>query len=389
MSVLELRAAPVAASAHRRRNRWPWFIAVGAFMIVIAPVVLFAGAGNPPCQLTPAGASNPEGPAPGGMFTSPLQLQPDHWYHVGATEYGGPGDPTSGSWGASGAYLPSEPNSFAELSVLDSNPANTGMFTFRDANALNNLAYGTALRVASGNRQRVLYKRDVGYGQGPGQSIPYRLDVWWESAGSLGISKTPVEIELAPASGAGALLGQLPSAFAPSAGAAGGCAVTAGPLPLTPGRQAKILPSGLAAAPENAPAAVKRAIAAGNELISKPYVWGGGHGQPLTQLASGYDCSGATSYILHSAGFFGLYAEDSTQLETYGQAGAGGWITVYANSGHVFIDVAGAVMNTAWYAPVQPTNPSSGPRWQPASTIAAQYAGDQYGGFVQRHPQGL
>jgi hypothetical protein len=62
---------------------------------------------------------------------------------------------------------------------------------------------------------------------------------------------------------------------------------------------------------------------------------------------------------------------------------------VYANSGHAFIDVAGVVMNTAWYAPVQPTTPSSGPRWQPASTIAAQYAGDQYGGFVQRHPQGL
>ena len=43
-------------------------------------------------------------------------------------------------------------------------------------------------------------------------------------------------------------------------------------------------------------------------------------------------------------------------------------------------------MNTAWYAPVNPTVPDSGPRWQPASTIPAQYAGDQYGGFVQRHP---
>ena len=86
---------------------------------------------------------------------------------------------------------------------------------------------------------------------------------------------------------------------------------------------------------------------------------------------------------------FGTYAEDSTQLESYGQPGPGPWITVYANSGHAFIAVAGIVMNTAWYAPVNPTVPDSGPRWQPASTIPAQYAGDQYGGFVQRHPEGL
>jgi hypothetical protein len=134
---------------------------------------------------------------------------------------------------------------------------------------------------------------------------------------------------------------------------------------------------------------VKLAIAAGNQLISKPYIWGGGHGTPLSQLDSGYDCSGATSYVLHGAGALGLYAEDSTGLESFGQAGPGAWITVYANSGHAFIAVAGIVMNTAWYAPVNPSIPDSGPRWQPASTIPAQYAGDRYGGFVQRHPQGL
>ena len=36
--------------------------------------------------------------------------------------------------------------------------------------------------------------------------------------------------------------------------------------------------------------------------------------------------------------------------------------------------------------------PGSGPRWQPASIIPAQYAGDEAagnGGFVQRHPAGL
>lgn len=137
---------------------------------------------------------------------------------------------------------------------------------------------------------------------------------------------------------------------------------------------------------------MKLAIAAGNQLIAKPYIYGGGHGRPLTQLDAGYDCSGSTSYVLHGAGIFGDYAEDSAGLESYGQAGAGHWITLYTNSAHVFINVAGIVLDTAWYAPVQPTTPGSGPRWQPASIIPAQYAGDQAagnGGFIQRHPAGL
>ncbi len=49
--------------------------------------------------------------------------------------------------------------------------------------------------------------------------------------------------------------------------------------------------------------------------------------------------------------------------------------------------VAGIVMNTAWYAAVQPTNPRTGPRWQAASTIPQRIAGDQFGGFVERHPK--
>lgn len=96
--------------------------------------------------------------------------------------------------------------------------------------------------------------------------------------------------------------------------------------------------------------------------------------------------------MLHAAGALGDYAQDSTGLESYGQVGPGQWITVYANSAHAFIAVAGIVLDTAWYAPVQPTTPGSGPRWQPASIIAAQYAGDTtagHGGFVQRHPAGL
>jgi hypothetical protein len=168
------------------------------------------------------------------------------------------------------------------------------------------------------------------------------------------------------------------------------CAAAAGvPVQTTEGQSAQILPGGTAAAPTDAPAAVKAAIAAGNELIDKPYLYGGGHSQPLSSVASAYDCSSSVSFVLHGAGVFGNWPEDSTQLESYGQAGPGRWITVYANAGHAFVAVAGIVLDTAWYSPVQPTEPNSGPRWQPASIVAPQYADDPYGAFVQRHPAGL
>lgn len=184
-------------------------------------------------------------------------------------------------------------------------------------------------------------------------------------------------------SATGAPVSALPTAFATSASA---CGV---PVSFTSAETAQILPGGTAAAPAGAPASVQQAIAAGNALIDKPYLYGGGHGQPLTTLADAYDCSSSTSFVLYGAGVFGSWPEGSAALESYGQPGTGTWITVYANSGHAFVEVAGIVLDTAWYAPVQPTTPDSGPRWQPASIIANQYAHDIYGGFVARHPKGL
>ncbi len=375
-------STPVVASVAvrelpRRRRLWWWAAALAA-VVLILPVVLIAGAGNPPCTAGGSALAPVTSPAGPGMFAQPLHLAPGRWYRVGATEY-------SGLRGSSGALLSAAPDSFAELSLLDHNPYPD--FTFADANALGNLPYGAALRVEAGGRQAVLVKRDIGYGQGPGQTLPYRLDIYAPAAARLGVSKTPVQIALAPSTGTGALLDQL-LASTPDSGsdcAATGTAAT----PITPGENATILADGRAAIPQQAPAAVKLAIAAGNRIIDRPYLYGGGHGTPLSELAGAYDCSGATSYLLHAAGLFGDSAETSGQLETFGAAGPGRWITVYANSGHVFIDVAGVVMNTAWYAPVIPRVPDSGPRWQPASSIAAQYAGDLYGGFVQRHPRGL
>jgi 3D (Asp-Asp-Asp) domain-containing protein len=243
--------------------------------------------------------------------------------------------------------------------------------------------------------RHVFYAGDTG-----GAIIGRHVDIYdWEGrAAQDAWGLRHVTVTPAPTPGTGSLLGEItPTAAATqptseNTNGTAGCSTTGGPLTLTPGQTAKILAGGLAAAPQDAPRAVKLAIAAGNELIDKPYIWGGGHGQPFTEVAAGYDCSGSTSFVLHGAGVFDDYAEDSTELESYGQAGPGRWITVYANSAHAFIDVAGIVLDTAWYAPVQPTNPGSGPRWQPASIIPAQYAGDEadgHGGFVQRHPAGL
>ena len=156
---------------------------IAAFLVVSLPVLvaaavvgLFAheaevacrGAGAAGVVDTPAGG----GSIAAGLYAAPLELRPGHWYEVGATDYGGPGDSTSGDYGSipnpGESYLPAHPESFAELSVLDSNPANGGALTFADADALDNLPYLTELRVLHEGREAILAKRDVGYGQGPG-----------------------------------------------------------------------------------------------------------------------------------------------------------------------------------------------------------------------------
>lgn len=128
--------------------------------------------------------------------------------------------------------------------------------------------------------------------------------------------------------------------------------------------------NGKAYAPKSAPKAVKRAIAAGNRLQNKPYKWGGGH-RRLND--SGYDCSGAVSYVLREAGL--LRGQMVSQgFFNYGQKGPGKWITVYVRKGHVFIVVAGLRLDTGG-------GRRSGPRWKPESRSAK--------GHAMRHPREL
>jgi peptidoglycan hydrolase-like protein with peptidoglycan-binding domain len=148
-----------------------------------------------------------------------------------------------------------------------------------------------------------------------------------------------------------------------------------------PATNARINADGTATAPAGAPTVVQEVIAAANRIIHKPYVYGGGHG---SWNDSGYDCSGAVSFALHGANLLSS-PEDSSSLESYGSPGPGHWITIYANSGHAWIVVAGRAFDTADFG--GPNIPAgSGPRWR---TNPTGNLNDGTGRYIVRHPAGL
>ncbi|MGH2903214.1 MAG: peptidoglycan-binding protein [Solirubrobacteraceae bacterium] len=116
---------------------------------------------------------------------------------------------------------------------------------------------------------------------------------------------------------------------------------------------------------------VARVIAAADEIATRPYVYGGGHGSFESE---GYDCSGSVSYALHGGGLLSS-PEDSSGLESYGEAGPGRYITIYANAEHAYMTIDGRRYDTVALQ-------EDGSRW-------ADSAGDDGGGFVERHPDGL
>lgn len=138
-------------------------------------------------------------------------------------------------------------------------------------------------------------------------------------------------------------------------------------------RSVNLKSNGKASAPLFAPRKVKRAVAAANRLVDKPYKYGGGHAQ-LNDW--GYDCSGATSYVLREAGL--LQGQmTSNGFFNYGKKGKGDWITVYVRSGHVFLVIGGLRFDTGGTG----GNGESGPRWKPESR--------RVDGHAMRHPRGL
>ena len=143
--------------------------------------------------------------------------------------------------------------------------------------------------------------------------------------------------------------------------------------PTVPGSVARLLGK-VAAAPQNAPLMVKRAIWAANQLHKKPYRYGGGH---KSFIDSAYDCSGTVSYALAGAGVIKT-PMSSTEFRNFGQSGRGKWITVYARNGHTFAVIAGLRLDTT---PFVTGREKWAPGWQPTFRAPS--------GFEARHPVGL
>ncbi len=127
---------------------------------------------------------------------------------------------------------------------------------------------------------------------------------------------------------------------------------------------------GLAQPGPGAPAAVAKVMAAGNAIAGLPYLYGGGH---ASFKASAYDCSGSISYALAAAGLVSSPMA-SGPFMSWGQAGPGKHITVYANPGHAFMVVDGWRFDTSALR-------GGGTRWTRETRSTA--------GFVARHPPGL
>ena len=151
----------------------------------------------------------------------------------------------------------------------------------------------------------------------------------------------------------------------------GGVAYVAPPAnQVVPGGRGRVTADGFAIPPASAPRAVKDAVAAGNRIAKTPYKWGGGH---RSWTDTGYDCSGSVSYSLHGAGLLDSPLV-SGDFAHWGASGGGSWITIYANSEHVYMVVAHMRFDTS-------ARSRTGSRW------TTEHRSSE--GFTATHPSGL
>jgi peptidoglycan hydrolase-like protein with peptidoglycan-binding domain len=164
---------------------------------------------------------------------------------------------------------------------------------------------------------------------------------------------------------------QSTDATATSAGTVGSGGATVADTPTSsPLGNGALNGDGTATPPAGAPAVIQGIFAAANKIASDPYVYGGGH-QSFND--TGYDCSGSVSYALHGGGLLSS-PEDSSELESYGSPGPGRWITIYANSGHTYVVIAGLRFDTA------AQSSTGGSRWTDQMRSSS--------GYVVVHPTG-
>jgi cell wall-associated NlpC family hydrolase len=139
--------------------------------------------------------------------------------------------------------------------------------------------------------------------------------------------------------------------------------------PVTGGRS--VGGNGTIPIPANVPEVVQKVVAGANAIADFPYVFGGGH---ASFVDNAYDCSGSVSYALAAGGLLNA-PQTSGELESWGAAGPGRFITVYANAGHTYMYVNGILYDTAGRSGVYAS------RWLVSPVDNA--------GFVARHWPGL
>ncbi len=120
------------------------------------------------------------------------------------------------------------------------------------------------------------------------------------------------------------------------------------------------------------PPVIHQLVYYANQLVDKPYKWGGGHQQLFD---TGFDCSGSISYVLYRTGLL-VRPLNSKSFAGYGQAGAGRYVSLFVKPGnHVFLSICGLRFDTSG------TQTGEGPRWRATARGTS--------GFVNRHPPGL
>jgi ABC-type lipoprotein export system ATPase subunit len=123
--------------------------------------------------------------------------------------------------------------------------------------------------------------------------------------------------------------------------------------------------------PGSVPEVVQKVIAGANEIADFPDVTGSGH---TSFVDDAYDSSGSVSYALAAGGLLNA-PETSSELESWGVAGPGRYITVYANAASAYMYVDGSLYDTAGRSGVYAS------RWQVGMVSNA--------GFTARHWPGL
>ena len=96
----------------------------------------------------------------------------------------------------------------------------------------------------------------------------------------------------------------------------------------------------------------------------------------FVRIVNVFDKHYATAGFLTSNSFNPNGSDVDPQNGSFGEAGPGRWITIYANAEHTYMVVAGLRFDTAG------DEFGTGPRWHPTTAAAAP------GRYIVRHPVG-